>query len=164
MNTCIVCGGSFQPQSNCPYCNFPEITVLGDKAVLDEMAAGYRKDYLADIRLGVMYTMWKADGDTLTADREGCELFADGSAVQGADIWCDCQLARQPDGDRVDVRLVVEKAGQRRIIPVSVPNLKQPRLQQIGLRLCEKLHVRVLLRNGIQTVESQPVSLVGAQG
>ena len=69
MNTCIVCGGSFQPQSNCPYCNFPEITVLGDKAVLDEMAAGYRKDYLADIRLGVMYTMWKADGDTLTADR-----------------------------------------------------------------------------------------------
>ena len=86
MNTCIVCGGSFQPQSNCPYCNFPEITVLGDKAVLDEMAAGYRKDYLADIRLGVMYTMWKADGDTLTADREGCELFADGSAVQGADI------------------------------------------------------------------------------
>lgn len=73
-------------------------------------------------------------------------------------------LARQPDGDRVDVRLVVEKAGQRRIIPVSVPNLKQPRLQQIGLRLCEKLHVRVLLRNGIQTVESQPVSLVGAQG
>ena len=150
MNTCIVCGGSFQPQSNCPYCNFPEITVLGDKAVLDEMAAGYRKDYLADIRLGVMYTMWKADGDTLTADREGCELFADGSAVQGADIWCDRQLARQPDGDRVDVRLVVEKAGQRRIIPVSVPNLKQPRLQQIGLRLCEKLHVRVLLRNGVQ--------------
>lgn len=124
MNTCIVCGGSFQPQSNCPYCNFPEITVLGDKAVLDEMAAGYRKEYLADIRLGVMYTMWKADGDTLTADREGCELFADGSAVQGADIWCDRQLARQPDGDRVDVRLVVEKAGQRRIIPVSVPNLK----------------------------------------
>lgn len=108
--------------------------------------------------------MWKADGDTLTADREGCELFADGSAVQGADIWCDRQLARQPDGDRVDVRLVVEKAGQSRIIPVSVPNLKQPRLQQIGLRLCEKLHVRVLLRNGIQTVESQPVSLVGAQG
>ena len=108
--------------------------------------------------------IWKADGDTLTADREGCELFADGSAVQGADIWCDRQLARQPDGDRVDVRLVVEKAGQRRIIPVSVPNLKQPRLQQIGLRLCEKLHVRVLLRNGIQTVESQPVSLVGAQG
>ena len=154
MNTCIVCG-SFQPQSNCPYCNFPEITVLGDKAVLDEMAAGYRKEYLADIRLGVMYTMWKADGDTLTADREGCELFADGSAVQGADIWCGRQLARQP---------VVEKAGQRRIIPVSVPNLKQPRLQQIGLRLCEKLHVRVLLRNGIQTVESQPVSLVGAQG
>lgn len=96
MNTCIVCGGSFQPQSNCPYCNFPEITVLGDKAVLDEMAAGYRKEYLADIRLGVMYTMWKADGDTLTADREGCELFADGSAVQGADIWCDRQLARQP--------------------------------------------------------------------
>ena len=47
---------------------------------------------------------------------------------------------------------------------MSVPNLKQPRLQQIGLRLCEKLHVRVLLRNGIQTVESQPVSLVGAQG
>lgn len=44
MNTCIVCGGSFQPQSNCPYCNFPEITVLGDKAVLDEMAAGYRKE------------------------------------------------------------------------------------------------------------------------
>ena len=64
MNTCIVCGGSFQPQSNCPYCNFPEITVLGDKAVLDEMAAGYRKEYLADIRLGVMYTIWKADGDT----------------------------------------------------------------------------------------------------
>ena len=145
-------------------CIRDRITVLGDKAVLDEMAAGYRKEYLADIRLGVMYTMWKADGDTLTADREGCELFADGSAVQGADIWCDRQLARQPDGDRVDVRLVVEKAGQRRIIPVSVPNLKQPRLQQIGLRLCEKLHVRVLLRNGIQTVESQPVSLVGAQG
>lgn len=73
-------------------------------------------------------------------------------------------MARQPDGDRVDVRLVVEKAGQRRYLPVSVPNLKQPRLQQIGLRLCEKLHVRVLLCNGIQTVESQPVSLVGAQG
>lgn len=164
MNTCIVCGGSYQPQPNCPCCGFPEIKVLGDKSVLEEMAADYRRDYLADIRLGVMCTTWKADGDTLTADQEECVFFADGRSAQGVDVWCSRQLARQPDGDCVNVRLAVEKAGQRRIISVSVPNLKQPQLQQIGLRLCEKLHVRVLLRNDSQTVDSQPVSLVGAQG
>ena len=44
---------------------------------------------------------------------------------------------------------------------VAVPNLTQPQLQQVGIRLCgDTLHARVLLRSGGQTTESQPVSLV----
>ena len=54
-----------------------------------------------------------------------------------------------------------EKAGHSWVREVAVPNLAQPQLQQVGIRLCgDTLHARVLLRSGGQTTESQPVSLV----
>ena len=59
------------------------------------------------------------------------------------------------------MRLAVEKAGHSWVREVAVPNLTQPQLQQVGIRLCgDTLHARVLLRSGGQTTESQPVSLV----
>ena len=124
-------------------------------------ARQYRKDYLADMRFGVVCTTWKASGDKLVPDQEERVYFADGSAPAEQDVWCDRQLARCPDGGSVKVRLAVEKAGRSWVREVSVPNLTQPQLQQVGIRLCgDTLHARVLLRSGGQTTESQPVSLV----
>lgn len=164
MKTCIVCGKKFDENANgaCPSCQFPAIAVLGgaeDKLI--GFARQYRKDYLADMRFGVVCTTWKASGDKLVPDQEERVYFADGSAPAEQDVWCDRQLARCPDGDSVKVRLAVEKAGRSWVREVSVPNLTQPQLQQVGIRLCgDTLHARVLLRSGGQTTESQPVSLV----
>lgn len=164
MKTCIVCGKKFDENVNgaCPSCQFPEIAVLGgaeDKLI--GFARQYRKDYLADMRFGVVCTTWKASGDKLVPDQEERVYFADGSAPAEQDVWCDRQLARCPDGGSVKVRLAVEKAGRSWVQEVAVPNLTQPQLQQVGIRLCgNTLHARVLLRSNGQTTESQPVSLV----
>lgn len=163
MKTCIVCGKNFDENVNgaCP-CQFPAIAVLGGaEDELIRFARQYRKDYLTDMRFGVVCTTWKASGDRLVSDRNEYVYFADGSTPAEQDVWCDRQLARCPDGGSVDVRLAVEKAGHSWVREVAVPNLTQPQLQQVGIRLCgDTLHARVLLRSGGQTTESQPVSLV----
>lgn len=166
MRTCIVCGNTFDEmtESACPCCRFPVLTPLGDNAdALNSFAGQYQEEYLADVRLGVMCTTWKASGSTLVPDQEECVLFADGPALAGSDVWCSRQLARCAEGDSVTVRLVIEKGGRRRIVETPVPNLPQPQLQQVGVRLCDALHVCVLLRNEAQTAASRPVSLVGGQ-
>lgn len=164
MKICVVCGKKFDENASgaCPYCRFPEITVLGgaeDEVI--RFARQYRKEYLADMRFGVVCTTWRASGDKLVPDREEYVYFADGSVPAGQDVWCGRQLARCPDSASVMVRLAVEKAGRRWVREVAVPNLTQPQLQQVGIRLCgDTLHAQVLLRSGSRTSESQPVSLV----
>lgn len=164
MKTCIVCGKNFDENVNgaCPCYQFPAIAVLGGaEDELIRFARQYRKDYLTDMRFGVVCTTWKASGDRLVSDRNEYVYFADGSTPAEQDVWCDRQLARCPDGGSVNVRLAVEKAGHSWGREVAVPNLTQPQLQQVGIRLCgDTLHARVLLRSGGQTTESQPVSLV----
>lgn len=164
MRTCIVCGNTFNEMTEgaCPCCRFPVLTSLDDNAdALSGFAKEYQKEYLSDVRLGVMCTTWKASGSTLIPDQEECVFFADGTAPVGTDVWCGRQLARCAEGDSVTVRLVIEKGGHRRIVDTPVPNLPQPQLQQVGVRLCDGLHVCVLLRNNTKTTASRPVSLVG---
>lgn len=72
MKTCIVCGKNFDENVNgaCPRCQFPAIAVLGGaEDELIRFARQYRKDYLTDMRFGVVCTTWKASGDRLVSDR-----------------------------------------------------------------------------------------------
>lgn len=99
MKTCIVCGKNFDENVNgaCPCCQFPAITVLGGaEDELIRFARQYRKDYLTDMRFGVVCTTWKASGDRLVSDRNEYVYFADGSTPAEQDVWCDRQLARYP--------------------------------------------------------------------
>lgn len=134
MKTCIVCGKNFDENVNgaCPCCQFPAIAVLGGaEDELIRFARQYRKDYLTDMRFGVVCTTWKASGDRLVSDRNEYVYFADGSTLPSR-TWCDRQLARRPDGGAVNVRLAVEKAGHSWVREVAVPNLTQPQPQRGG--------------------------------
>ena len=107
MKTCIVCGKNFDENVNgaCPCCQFPAIAVLGGaEDELIRFARQYRKDYLTDMRFGVVCTTWKASGDRLVSDRNEYVYFADGSTPAEQDVWCDRQLARCIG---VDIRYVL---------------------------------------------------------
>ncbi|MCD8340578.1 MAG: hypothetical protein LUC87_00280 [Clostridiales bacterium] len=163
MKTCIVCGGSYV-DTECPYCHFPEVSVIGDdNAPLMDYANQYRKEYLKDMKLGVLCFRWKASGEQLVLDETACQLFASGAELEQGEVWCVQEFARNPEGDALSLTLVTEKGGVRKEISVSVPNLKEPGLQQVGLRLQEQLRVSVLLRNGQKQTMSAPISLVGVE-
>ncbi len=163
MKTCIVCGGSYA-DAECPYCHFPEISVIGDdNAPLMDYANQYRKDCLKGMKIGVLCYRWKASGEQLVLDETTCQFFASGEGLEQSEAWCDQEFARCPEGDDLLLTLVTEKDGTRKEISVSVPNLKEPGLQQVGLRLREQLRVNVLLRSGQKQTMSAPISLVGVE-
>ena len=161
---CVACGNDHWEGAECPRCHFPVYEMLGEDldqslAQIRAFAEEYRKEYLNDLQLGVVTYQWQ-DVDGIIREKSHTPIyFAAGSILSSGEFWYQQKLARIPDQDTIPVTLALKKGKQEWQIPVQVPNLKQAELQQVGFRLEDELHVRILLKNDSARTESEPVSV-----
>lgn len=158
---CPCCGNEFI-DGICPNCRFIEYEVLGesfDETVkqIDALAEVHRKEYLRSLQLGFVTYQGRDENGIVTQSAQKPVYFADGEALSEKEVWYPGFFSRIPDAKELRVELAVRSANAEKTIEVSVPNLTEKRLQQVGLKLCENLNVQILLKNEEKSSASEPV-------
>lgn len=160
---CMVCGKMYD-SGKCPRCKFPRMAVVGDYeeglAKLAETAKSYRREYLTDIQIEIAVSKWKNCDEKLVLDSTVMIPLAKGEEILDKEKWMEEYFARIPDRDMLEISLMIQKADEQRNVTVSLPNLMQPKLQQIGVRLQKDMEICLMLRNGEDITYSEPVSLI----
>lgn len=160
---CVACGKEVSG-SNCTHCNFPVYEIVGDNvdesvAQIDEFAKLHRENYLNDVQVGVVAHKWQDIGGKIVEEYCAPMYFASGSDLKNGEVWSTESFARIPDIDVLTVKIAVKKGDLVVQADVQIPNLKEPELQKIGVRLEDKLQVRMLLKNDSGHLESQLISI-----
>lgn len=147
---CVVCGKEFFDKA-CPACQFPVIKFPGDptegmRAMKPKIDA-YRDNFLAHVSVGIVTYTWKDGDGAIVLDKENELYFGTGAQLDQGECWISQKFARTPDVKNLDVQLVVYNNGNRTVRKMSLPNLFETELQEIGAALDEDLNIQLLLRN-----------------
>ena len=150
---CVVCGASVEGDV-CPVCGFPVVSFPGDReaglqAIKPQIDA-CRDALLKEVSLGVVTYRWADRDGVLEQAAEERRIIGSGSELQGGTVWLREDFARKPDAEEIEIRAFVRLRGSDAERTLRVPNLLDPRLQQIGgeIGVREGLWYRLALRNG----------------
>lgn len=160
---CFVCGHEHSAQE-CPRCAFPAIEIIGGPSSaaqkqLEILAQAHREEYLDAVALSVEVYYWQ-DQDGVLVEKSRQHLpIAQGRELLKGEQWLGQSFARIPEEKNLQVGLLIRRSGSETLHRVTLPNLPQPELQQLGIRLEDGLTVRLLLRNAQQQSQSEPISL-----
>ena len=148
--TCPVCHCRYE-SGECPVCKFPDIAFPGDPEEglrrMKPQIDAYREVFLSELKIGVVSYTWKDQDGSLVLDKTRVMPFGTARELREGPVWLSQSFARLPDAGQLNVQLAVELDGETRKLPVTLPNLLEPELQQIGAELDSEFCVRVLLRN-----------------
>ena len=168
---CLVC---FQPLNNaenpdkCLCCGFEHLPGIGmDEAALRELqkprAAAYRtKTFLPQFDLGVDCYHWKDENGSIVLDTTKRLSFGSGADLQNKTVWLKQEFARLPEEKEHSIDIHIRRSGaSERTVSMTVPALREPQLQKLGLHLNEKLELELELKNESSSVKSAPAALIG---
>ena len=163
---CLVCGKEYDA-AECPRCHFPNIQIMGDRetalAQLMPTILAFRKTFLEKVEVSLLIYRWKEGDGRIVPDCEEYLPLGTAAALQAQETWVCGEFARIPDLETISVTVSVTAPDGIHRLQISVPNLPEPQLQQIGARLDEELQLQLLLRNASREgVSSAPVPLLGA--
>ncbi len=166
---CFVFGNTFN-KNKCPICGFPVIVVPGAGKIEDalneniELVMGYRKALLSKLKVSCLAYYSRDNKGKMELDH--CEKIVIGSGTQlyGETVWSNQKFARIPDPDSIDVEFSVEYKSasgmdEEKKLKVSIPNLKDHELQNIGVSLSKAIELTAYLKNTHQQANSTPISL-----
>lgn len=162
---CMACFESMPAGTEiCPRCGFVHYQVIGDtgeaKSAFERMAANHRKAFLHSFDLGVTVYSWKDQDGTIVLDQQKRMSFGRADALLDGEVWLDQHFARVPQ-DTLTVDLSVRKEdGRERMIPISIPALREKQLQRLGITLGQDLRVCLNLKNEQSRTASQPVAFL----
>ena len=81
--------------------------------------------------------------------------------MQG-EIWLSEQFARIADVPELSVKVRIKSPDESREVKVTLPNLQQPELQQLGACIDQNCNLFLMLRNDSQApTKSAPVPVLG---
>lgn len=161
---CLVCGKNYEA-AECPRCRFPDIQIpeVGREQALASLMPtinAYRTNFLKSVRVELASYQWKDQNGKVVLDQTNWKLFGSGEVLQQKEQWLPEQFARIPDQKTITVTVRIIAGEETREQNVTVPNLLQPELQQIGARVDSDCNLYLMLRGETQApVSAQPVSL-----
>ena len=159
---CIVCGKDYEAGS-CPVCNFPKIEFPGDPEqgllAMKPAIDAYRDDFLKQVSVGIIVYQWKDSNGALVMDRRERLQIGTGKELLENPRWLAEKFARIPDEARLQVDLSVQVNGKGEERSVSIPNLTEPELQELGASVDGTLSIRLLLRNSFRSTQSEKMPL-----
>ena len=159
---CIVCGKEYEKDS-CPVCQFPKIEFPGDpEKGLQSMKPAidaYRDDFLSQVSIGIIVYQWKDDSGVIVMDRNERIQIGTAKELRGNTKWLTEKFARIPDEERLQVSLSIQANGKNEVRSVSIPNLMDAELQELGAAVDDDLNIQLLLRNSFRNSQSEKMSL-----
>ena len=159
---CIVCGKDYEKDS-CPVCQFPKIEFPGDPEkglqAMKPAIDAYREDFLGQVSIGIIAYQWKDDNGVIVMDRSELVPFGTGRELRGNTKWLTEKFARIPDEERLQVSLSVQVNGKSEVRSVSIPNLTDAELQELGAAVDDALNIQLLLRNSFRSTQSEKMPL-----
>ena len=159
---CVVCGAEFE-EDRCPACGFFVVYFPGDAEEglrkLQPQIAAYRQAALDKISVGVLSYRWKGVKDYVVLDREERREIAAASALKDRTVWLNEQFARDPQAETLELRLSLRLGKYEARRGMTVPNLKEARLQELGASLDADGNLRLHLRNGVSESTGAPTPL-----
>ena len=109
----------------------------------------YRNDLLQNIELALVIYLWKEDNGSVALDRETQIRFGPYPTLIGTVNWLPQLFARIPDVPNLELKVSAATGQGTRIVTVSIPNLPEPSLQQIGIEADNAFRFRLLLKNDV---------------
>lgn len=161
---CLVCGKVYQA-AECPRCRFPDIQIMGDReSALESLKPtirSYRSNFLGNVTVELMMYHWKDHNGQIVLNYDEHILLGTAANLLNNEVWLANKFARIPDLKTITVTLRITAAGASRKVEVSVPNLLQPELQQLGASVDDNLNLCLRLRNETeQPTRSAPIPLL----
>lgn len=159
---CIVCGKEYE-KDKCPVCLFPKIEFPSDpekglRAMRPAIDA-YRDDFLGQVSIGIVAYHWKDDDGDIVMDRNERIQIGTGKELLGNTKWLAEKFARIPDEEELQVNLSIQVNGEDEVRSVSIPNLMEPELQELGAVVDDALNIQLLLRNSSGSTQSEKTPL-----
>ena len=160
---CIVCGKEYEA-AKCPRCHFDYIQVSDQAPAevlqsLKQMVENYRQQFFTEVRLQIPIYYWKDQNGNVVEDRMEL-LYLGNAAGLKETVWVEQKFARIPDEKELPITVRISAKGDSWEKTLSVPNLQQPELQQIGATVDKEGNLKLLLRNETgKPTESATVSL-----
>ena len=156
---CVVCGAEFDGEV-CPVCKFQVIHFPGDEEEglrsLKPQIEVFRRNALERLSVGIITYTWKGMGDNVVLDKEERLEVAVASALKNEPTWLNTQFARDPQSDCLDICLSLRMGDREMRRNLTVPNLKEQQLQQLGVSMDEGKNLKLHLRNGSSESHSAP--------
>ena len=172
MNTmnCLVCGRPITQDENiCPRCNFHYSDYMGgswEKAMEAQRydAQHYRRTtFLPRFDLGITCYRWKDESGSIALASTERLSFGSAAAAENKTVWLSQEFARLPEEEELTVEVSVRESGAaERTLRFTLPALKEPELQKLGISLDAdmKLVLKLKTASGKREVSSNAVSLL----
>lgn len=155
---CVVCGKEFNDNS-CPVCQFPVIKFPGDPTegmrAMKHKIDAFRDHFLSQVSVGIVTYTWKDGDGMIVLDKENELDFGTGTQLYNGVCWISQKFARIPDVKSLDIQLSVHHNGSKSGRKVTLPNLFETELQEIGAALDENLNIQLILRNASGQAKSK---------
>jgi hypothetical protein len=146
---CVVCNQVFSG-SKCPRCGFPVVESLDIDDYIESIRGeieSYRREFLTSLEVSLVIYHWKADGDRIVPGEKSRLYLGSYRELIGNPKLFACRFARIPDADELTLEVLFTSGKFEQSAIVSLPNLKEPSLQSIGIETDNDLQFRVSLMN-----------------
>lgn len=160
---CHVCNKEFDG-NECPRCKFPKVLIVGDYATgiakIQPEIDAYKESFNKGIEIGIVIYHWKDEDGTVVLDREEKLSFGRGDELLGKTVWLKQKFARIPDEKKLQLRVYVKTPDDEREETVSINNLFEAELQELGICTDADYNFSLLLRNETGTPvssEAKPI-------
>lgn len=160
---CYVCNNEFEGNV-CPRDNFPKVLFPGDyetgmKKLKPDIDA-YRDKFFGAIELGIAIYNWKDGDGAVVLDTESRLPFGTAASLFDSTRWMETQFARIPNEEKLTVNMYIKTDSEERVKKIDIPNLFEPELQRIGIRMENNFSFKLLLGNDTGTpTESEYYSI-----
>lgn len=160
---CLVCGKEYEA-AECPRCHFPDIQIVGDRQkALETMRPTiekFRTAFLREVKIFLVIYRWKDENGQVVLHREEKKLLGAADELMKEEVWLAEKFARIANQKTITATVSVVMGGEERTVPIAIPNLQKPELQQLGASVDSDCHLHLLLRNDTEKpTMSQPVAL-----
>lgn len=160
---CIVCGREYE-DDKCPVCNFPKVEFPADPEeglrAMKPTIDAYRDNFLNQVSIRIMTYQWKDDNGVIAMDSKKQIPIGTGKELREGTKWLAEKFARIPDVEKLQVDLSIQVNDMGGVYrSVSIPNLMEAELQELGASVDDNLNLQLLLRNSSGTTQSEKIPL-----